>query len=136
MAAALFFAGEPGHRAILKDDCLRPGSSKAVQDIPFGFIGDNICNPGHLLKLQESHSQNAYDRKDNNNNEIFTFHDNPDSSGQIYIFFQSPQIWAMTFPLSGQFRDFHPLEYVRAGRTSRMPTLFRSAFYFKRNFYI
>lgn len=24
---------------------------------------------------------------------------------------------AVTFPLSGQFRDLHPLEYVRAGRT-------------------
>lgn len=24
---------------------------------------------------------------------------------------------AVTFPLSGRFRDFHPLEYVRAGRT-------------------
>jgi hypothetical protein len=24
---------------------------------------------------------------------------------------------AVTFPLSGRFRDLHPLEYVRAGRT-------------------
>ena len=26
---------------------------------------------------------------------------------------------AVTFPLSGRFGDFHPLEYVRAGRTSK-----------------
>ena len=26
---------------------------------------------------------------------------------------------AVTFPLSGRFRDLHPLEYVRAGRTIR-----------------
>ena len=27
---------------------------------------------------------------------------------------------AVTFPLSGRFRDFHPLEYVRAGRTEKI----------------
>ena len=26
---------------------------------------------------------------------------------------------AVTFPLSGRFGDFHPLEYVRAGRTKK-----------------
>jgi len=26
---------------------------------------------------------------------------------------------AVTFPLSGRFRDLHPLEYVRAGRTKK-----------------
>ena len=113
MAAALFFAGEPDHRAILKDDCLRPGSSKAVQYIPFGFIGDNICNPGHLPKLQESHSQNAYDRKDNNNNEIFTFHDNPDSSGQIYIFFSRVRFRSGTSPQHFEFSRTYAVWQLR-----------------------
>ena len=92
MAAALFFAGEPGHRAILKDDCLRPGSSKAVQDIPFGFIGDNICNPGHLPKLCHNCSQNAYYYKDNSNDRVSEFHIVPGSSRlfktNLHLFFK------------------------------------------------
>ena len=29
---------------------------------------------------------------------------------------------AVTFPLSGRFRDLHPLEYVRAERTKKKDT--------------
>ncbi|WP_229036423.1 hypothetical protein, partial [Bacteroides thetaiotaomicron] len=31
---------------------------------------------------------------------------------------------AIYFPLSGRFRDLHPLEYVRAGRTKKYPIAF------------
>ncbi len=30
----------------------------------------------------------------------------------------------VTFPLSGRFRDLHPLEYVRAGRTKKRSGLY------------
>ena len=32
---------------------------------------------------------------------------------------RTPLPLAVTFPLSGRFGDFHPLEYVRAGRTKK-----------------
>ena len=32
---------------------------------------------------------------------------------------RTPLPLAVTFPLSGRFRDLHPLEYVRAGRTKK-----------------
>ena len=32
---------------------------------------------------------------------------------------RTPLPLAVTFPLSGRFRDLHPLEYVRAGRTNK-----------------
>ena len=32
---------------------------------------------------------------------------------------RTPLPLAVTFPLSGRFRDLHPLEYVRAGRTQK-----------------
>lgn len=35
---------------------------------------------------------------------------------------RTPLPLAVTFPLSGRFRDLHPLEYVRAGRT-KQPSL-------------
>jgi len=35
---------------------------------------------------------------------------------------------AIYFPLSGRFRDLHPLEYVRAGRTKKSNKDYKSAF--------
>ena len=35
---------------------------------------------------------------------------------------RTPLPLAVTFPLSGRFRDFHPLDYVRAGRTTKKAT--------------
>ena len=34
---------------------------------------------------------------------------------------RTPLPLAVTFPLSGRFGDLHPLEYVRAGRTTKAP---------------
>ena len=43
---------------------------------------------------------------------------------------RTPLPLAVTFPLSGRFRDLHPLEYVRAGRTKNSARGFRTEFLF------
>ena len=40
----------------------------------------------------------------------------------------TPLPLAIYFPLSGRFRDLHPLEYVRAGRTKKSNKDYKSAF--------
>mgnify|MGYP007124113099 CR=1 FL=1 len=41
---------------------------------------------------------------------------------------RTPFPLAITFPLSGRFRDLHPLEYVRAGRTNGRAESLRPAY--------